>query len=106
MKLTLGLPEKKEQSKQEHKEYCAAIFAVFPRLEKDIREEMYAQLVSIYSVGIATSKTKEERDFEIVRGNGILEGMAILLDKWEKAQAEHQDKPDTNFDKNNPIAEI
>ena len=92
MKLTLEFPEEKLITEQERKDYCTAIFAVFPRLEKDIKEEMYKQLITTYSEGIGKSKTKEERDFEIVRGNGIMEGMAILLDKWQVAKSEIENK--------------
>lgn len=90
MNLTLDLPKKEVQTEQERKDYCAAIFATFPRLMKDIKEEMYEQLVNTYSVSISTSKTPEERDFETIRGNGILEGMAILLDKWQIAANEFE----------------
>ena len=92
MKLTLEFPEEKLITEQERRDYCTAIFAIFPRLEKDIKEEMYKQLISTYSENVATSKTKEERDFEIIRGNGIMEGMAILLEKWQVAKSEIENK--------------
>ena len=92
MKLNLDFPEEKLITEQERRDYCTAIFAIFPRLEKDIKEEMYKQLITTYSESIGTSKTKETRDFETIRGNGIMEGMAILLEKWQVAKSEVENK--------------
>ena len=94
MKLELTLPEEKEQTEKQRKAYCGSIFAVFPVIEKDIRTKMYEELIKTYSIGVGTAKTKEERDFEIIRGNGIMEGMAILLETWSQANVEHQSPPD------------
>lgn len=83
MKLTLELPETKEQGEAERKEYCGAIFALFPRIEKDIKEKMYEELVKTYT---------EADDFnKVLRGQGIMEGMAILLEHWRLANLEHQE---------------
>lgn len=90
MNIQLEIPKEEPQTEQERHDHCAAIFAVFPRIKKDIKEKMYEQLTNLYSVGIGTSKTKEERDFEIIRGNGILEGMAILLTDWQAAATEFE----------------
>ena len=92
MKLTLEFPEEKLITEQERKDYCNAIFAIFPRLEKDIKEEMYRQLIHTYSESIATSPLSEAQRFEIIRGNGIMEGMAILLEKWRVAKSEIENK--------------
>ena len=94
MKIDLQIPEYKELTEPERKEYCATIFAVFPRLEKDIKEKMYEQLINTYTESIGTTKNAEERDFEVVRGNGIMEGMAILLELWRLASMEHQARPE------------
>lgn len=108
MKLTLELPKEKEQTEEERATYCSAIFAIFPRLESDIKEKMYEQLITTYSIGVGMTKNKEERDFEIVRGNGIMEGMAILLESWRQAEAEHRanSKPEESYDKSLPLAEV
>jgi hypothetical protein len=100
MKITLELPDEKELSETDRKAYCAAIFAIFPRIEKDIRKFMYEQLVSTY-----TEATNWDK---ILKGQGILEGMAILLDQWQKANNEHiaNSKPQEEFDKSNPISEV
>ena len=94
MKIDLQIPESKELTEVERKDYCASIFAIFPRLEKDIKEKMYEQLITTYTESIGTTRTREERDFEVVRGNGIMEGMAVLLEHWSLASAEHQAKQD------------
>jgi hypothetical protein len=84
MKLELQLPTEKPQSETEHKEYCGLIFSVFPQLEKDIKEMMYEELVKTY--------TESDNFNKVLRGQGILEGMAILLEKWRLAFVEHQQK--------------
>jgi tRNA U54 and U55 pseudouridine synthase Pus10 len=108
MKLILELPKIQEQTETERRAYCADIFAVFPRLEKDIKAKMFEQLISTYSTGIATSRTREDRDYEILRGNGIMEGMAALLELWKEASDEHVTKstPEENFDKHKPLGEV
>ena len=82
MKLELQLPQEKPQSETEYKAYCSLIFSVFPQLEKDIKEMMYEELVKTY--------TESDNFNKVLRGQGILEGMAILLEKWRLAFMEHQ----------------
>lgn len=94
VKLELELPSEKEQTEQERKEYCSAIFAVFPRLEKDIKQKMYEELVNTYSTSIGLAKSKDEMLIEVTRGNGKMEGMAILLEMWRLANTEAQAKVD------------
>ena len=108
MKLTLEFPKEEQQTEQDRISYCAAIFAVFPRLEKDIKTKMYEQLVATYTTSVGTSKKKEERDFEIVRGNGVLEGMAVLLEEWRVASKEHEAKSrqEEPFDRHNPLPDV
>lgn len=98
MNLTLELPREKEQSEQERKDYCAAIFAIYPRLERDVKEKMYEELVKTYSINAGTSKTREEIVLATIRGNGIMEGMAILLESWQQANTEHQSPPEKEVD--------
>lgn len=81
MKLELTLPTEKEQSEQERKDYCASVSSIFPILEKDIKEEMYKELVKTY--------TGAENFNAVLRGQGIMEGMAILLEHWTLANSEH-----------------
>lgn len=108
MKLTLEIPQEKELDETERKAHNSAIFSVFPRIERDIKSKMYEQLITTYSIGVGTAKTKEERDFEIVRGNGIMEGMAILLESWRQAESEHRadSKPEDDFDKTKVLPEV
>ena len=108
MKLELVLPKEENLDEDKVKAHNAAIFAVWPRLEKTIKEKMYEQLIQTYSENVGMAKTREEIVLATVRGNGILEGMAILLEKWRlDAQAhEGEGKPKEPFDKNNPLPEI
>ena len=87
-------PEEKILTEAERRDYNAAIFAVFPRLEKDIKEEMFKELVKTYTESVGTAKTINEVALATARGSGIIEGMAILLEKWRLAQLEAQSKPD------------
>ena len=100
MQIQLELPDEKEISEIDRKAYCAAIFAVFPRLDKTIKQFMYQELVSGY-----TEATNWDK---ILRTQGILEGMAILLDEWQKADTEHKasNKPEEKFDKHEPIGSV
>ena len=108
LRVDLQFPEEKEISETERKAYNASVFAVFPRIEKDIKQEMYIQLIRTYSEGVGVSKSKDERDFEIIRGNGIMEGMAILLEKWQLAAKEHEASPkeEEGGDPYNPMPEL
>ncbi len=108
MKIELELPKEGVLDEKERRAHNAAIFATFPRLERDIKAKMYEQLINTYSIGIGVADTKDKVGFEIVRGNGIMEGMAILLEKWKiDAQAHEADaKPEEKFDEHEVIGEI
>jgi hypothetical protein len=83
MKIEFTLPTEKALSEAERKGYCASISAIFPILEKDIKEKMGEELVKTYT---------EADDFnKVLRGQGILEGMAMLLEHWRLANLEHQE---------------
>ena len=83
-------PEEKILSEAERRDYNAAIFAVFPRLEKDIKEEMFKELIKTYTESVGTAKSINETALATARGSGVVEGMAILLEMWRLAQLEHQ----------------
>lgn len=92
------IPEPKDQTEAERKGYCAQIFAIFPVIEKDIKELLHAQLMFI---------SNEAANLEQVSfGRGTFNGMDILLEKWKKAAAEHIPIPKEEFDKNSPISEL
>lgn len=84
MKLELNLPEEKPMSDEDRKAYVASVSAVFPRLEKDIKIKMYEHLVDTYT-------NSDEWD-KVLRGQGILEGMAILLEHWRGVHMEQEEK--------------
>lgn len=90
--------EDEEMTEAERREYCAAIFAVFPRLEKDIKKFLYQQLM--FSSNNATTWE------QVIFGRGTFNGIDLLLDHWQKAQAEHIPAPKENFDVHSPIGEI
>ena len=91
--------KEKEQSEQERVEYTAAIAAVFPRLEKDIKKFLYEQLIK-------TSMQAETWE-QVLVGRGVFAGMEILLDHWKKANTEHLDhsKPQEEFDRHHVFGE-
>lgn len=91
--------EDKDLSESERKEYCAAIFAAFPRLEKDIKKFLYQQLMFISN----QAGTWEE----VIFGRGTFNGMDLLLDHWRKAAAEYQSSmKKEEFDKNSVVGEL
>jgi hypothetical protein len=95
--------DKKELSEADRMAYCSAIFAVFPRIEKDIKELLYEQLMFV---------NNNAQDWnQVVFGRGTFNGMDLLLEKWRKASIEHEanskdKKEEKKFDKSNPISEI
>lgn len=91
--------KEEEVSESEHKEYVAAISAVFPRLEKDIKRFLHEQLMFI-----ANQATDMN---QISFGRGTFNGMDLLLNHWRKAFNEQNAKePKEDFDKNNPVGEL
>ena len=91
--------EEKKMSESERKEYVAAISAVFPRLEKDIKRFLHEQLMFI---------ANQAQDMnQISFGRGTFNGMDLLLSHWRKAHLEHTVKePKEEFDKHDPVGEI
>ena len=91
------LPQK-EESEAERKEYCSAIAAVFPRLEKDIKEFLHAQLMF--------ASNEAENWEQVLFARGTFNGIDLLYKNWQKANAEHLNPPPKPFNKHNPIGEI
>ena len=69
---------------EEHQSYCAAIFAVFPRIQKDIKKFMHEQLM----FGATQTGTLQQLDFS----RGTMNGFYLLLEHWEKAANEYEAK--------------
>ena len=105
MKIELELPTEQELDETERKAHNAAIFAVWPRLEKDIKRLIFEQLETTYRDNIEMAKTREEIVLATVRGNGIMEGAGILLEKWRSDAKTHEaeGKPKEEFDKHESI---
>lgn len=94
------IENEKELTEQEYKDYCAAIFAVFPRIEKDIKKVLYEQLMF-------TANKAQDWD-QVLFGRGTSYGATLLLELWEKASKVHmssRQEPE-EFDKSYPINEI
>lgn len=91
--------KEEEMTEAERKEYCAAIFAVWPRLEKDINKFLHSQLLFIG----AEADTWER----VIFGKGTFNGIDLLREHWQKTANEYQAiaKPD-EFDKHKVISEI
>lgn len=108
MNIQLELPKEDKLDEAARKAHNAAIFAVFPRLEKEIKAKMYEQLILTYSENVGSAKTREEIVMTTVRGNGIIEGMAILLEKWKIDAGAHEAdaKPEESFDKHEVIGSM
>jgi len=89
-----------EQSDADRRAYCAAIFAVFPRLEKDLKKFLHQQLLY--------SSNEAETWERVIFGRGTFNGMALLLEHWSRAAKEHESnsKPEKEFDKHNPLPEV
>lgn len=91
--------DEKPMTPDERKEYVAAISAVWPRLEKDIKRLQYHQVMFIAITGT---------DWEqVIFGRGTFNGLDLLKDKWEKAAIEHNAKEQPEgFDKHDPIGKV
>ena len=92
--------ENKEESEQDRRDYCSAMFAVYPRLEKTIKKFLHEQL--LYSSNQADTWER------VLFGRGTYNGLALLLEEFERASKEHEanSKHEDKFDKSNPIGEI
>lgn len=94
--------EEPELSETERREYCASIFAIFPRIEKDIKRMLYLQLL------FANDNAGDWS--QVLMSRGTCNGFYLLLEKWKTAASEHEAKAieeneDKKFNKNNPILE-
>ena len=74
--------EEKDQSAEDRKNYCAAIFSVFPRLEKDLKRFMHEQLM-FSSIQAATWE-------QVLFGRGTFNGLDLMLEHWKTAAAEYR----------------
>lgn len=93
--------EMDEMSPSERAAYCGAIFAVWPRLEKDIKDAMFAQIMY-------NSKHADNWE-QVIFGRGVIDGFAQLHARWEKAATEHQERATEGkeqIDPHNPINQI
>lgn len=92
-------PYRKDMSEAERREYCSVIFAAFPRLEKDIKEFMYDQLMF--------ANLEAEDMLQVALARGTFNGLDLLLNHWKKASIEFQAKPKEGTDNpNNPLPEL
>ncbi len=89
-----------EESEQDRKDYCSAIFAIYPRLEKKLKKLLLTQLMF--------SSNEADTWEKVILGRGTTNGLALLLEEIEKANSEHiaNNKQKDEFDKASPIAEL
>lgn len=80
--LDLSDIEDKMMSEVEQKAYAAAIFAVWPRLEKDLKKFMYDQLL------FASQKATTWE--EVLFARGTFNGMDLLFEHWKIAANEFE----------------
>ena len=108
MKIELQLPTEKKITEEERKAHNAAIFAVFPRIESDINRLILEQLETTYRDNIDLAETREKIVLATVRGNGIMEGAGILLEKWRRDAKTHEaeGQPKEKFDEHGILPEI
>ena len=91
--------EQEEMTESERKDYCAAISAVFPRLEKDIKKFLHEQLLFMATNGVDMEQIQFAR--------GTFNGLDMLLDHWRIVHLEYISKiPKEEFDKTSPINQI
>jgi hypothetical protein len=79
------IEDEKEMSKEERAQYCAAIFAIFPRLEKDIKRFLHRQLMFISNRAVNWE--------QVIFGRGTFNGIDLLYKYWKDAAAEFEAKP-------------
>jgi len=92
--------EEKEMSEVETKEYNAAISAVFPRLEKEIKKFLQDQLLFMATNGVDMEQIQFAR--------GTFNGLNLLLQHWKQAHIEHTSKigEKEDFDKHKIAGEF
>lgn len=91
---------RKDLSTAERAAYCAAIFAVWPRIQKDLKEFMHDQLM------FAALNT--ENWDQVLMSRGTFNGFDLLFDHWEKAALEYEAAPKDKepVDEHNPISQL
>jgi hypothetical protein len=80
--------EEKQETEAERRNYCGAIYAVFPILEKDIKRMLYKQL-------LFANNNSENWD-QVLFSRGTFNGMSLLLEQWKQASTEHKIPNDDN----------
>ena len=89
-----------DMTEAERKEYCSSISGIYPRLEKDIKKFLHAELMFI-------SNNAENWD-QVVFGRGTFNGMDLLRTHWKKASDEHIQniQPPEKFDEHKMLPEV
>lgn len=82
-----------ELVESDQKQYDAAISAVFPHLEKDIKRFLHQQL-------LFANNTANDMN-QVAFARGTFNGMDILLEHWRKAHLRHTAKPQEQKDDEN-----
>ncbi len=80
--LDLSDIEDKMMTETERKDYTAAIFAVWPRLEKDLKKFMHDQLM------FASQKATTWE--EVLFARGTFNGLDLIFEHWKIAATEFE----------------
>ena len=91
------VPNDKEMTEAERKQYVSIIAAAWPKIEKDIKQFMYKQVLAI---------TESENWEKVNYGRGTCNGLSLLYDYWKQIDAESKTPPAGSFDKTNPMPEV
>ena len=93
------LDDESPMTEAERKEYCSAIAAVWPRLEKDIKKFLFKQIMFNNNQAIDWD--------QVLIGRGVFAGQEMLYDYWKSINQEYLDRlVHTNFDSHSPLAEF
>jgi len=98
--IDLQMMEDEEMSETERKAYCSAIFAVFPRIEKDLKRFMYQQLLF--------QGTEADTWEKVIFGRGTFNGLDLMYEYYKKVSQEHisNSKREDDFDKHEVISKL
>ena len=86
------------QGEQKRKDYCASISAVFPKLEKTLKEMMADQIL------FAVNKTESWE--QVLFSRGTFNGLMLLMEHIKLANDEHLNANEKDFNQFNPLPEV
>lgn len=90
----------KEETEEERRAHSSAIFAVYPRLESDLKKLLHAQLLF--------ASNEAETWEQVLFGRGTFNGLSLFLEHLKVLQSEHieNSRGKEDFDHSSPISEV